>query len=31
MAMELLMMNKAMIPMITATALKHKGKPPNQL
>lgn len=30
MAMELLMMNKAMIPMITAIALKHKGKPPNK-
>lgn len=26
MVMELLMMNKAMIPMITAIALKHKGK-----
>lgn len=26
MAMELLMMNKPMIPMITAIALKHKGK-----
>lgn len=26
MAMELLMMSKAMIPMITAIVLKHKGK-----
>lgn len=31
MVMELLMMNKAMIPMITAIALKHKGKSPNLL
>jgi len=29
MVMELLMMNKAMIPMITAIALKHKGKSPD--
>lgn len=31
MVMELLMMNKAMIPMITAIAPKHKGTSPNLL
>lgn len=31
MVMELLMMSKATIPMITAIALKHKGKSPDLL